>query len=77
MQISANHPGFNFLSAFRNVVTDERPDVASSVQPSRDGAWENRADEHATQMQRETLLLQTAQRAAQRTTAEIDSLPEL
>lgn len=78
MQISSSHSGFNFNSVYKSVVTRQVPPPPSSVPAVSDRPESIGIDEKlAAQNQREGLLLQAAQKAAERTLNRLESLPEL
>ena len=76
MQISSSHSGFNFHSLYKSVVT--RQVTQTPATPAVDSASAASENEETTgQMNRQALLLQAAQKSADRTATHCESLTDL
>ncbi|HEY4249018.1 MAG TPA: hypothetical protein VGM64_19490 [Lacunisphaera sp.] len=76
MQISSSHAGFNYQSVYKSVVTRQlvpAENGLSSADPKASAA----TDEKADQMNRDTLMLKAAQKSADHTACQCESIPDL
>ena len=79
MQISSNHSGYNFSSVYQSVVTRHAQPMHEKS-PSDSVAREATStgdDGKPERLQRETVMLQAANRAAGRAADQLDATPDL
>jgi hypothetical protein len=75
MQISSSHSGFNFSSVYKSVVS--RPSSQAGNPHTSAAGTPSENDSAAEKLNRDALLLKAAQRSADRSAGELESLPEL
>jgi len=75
MQISSSHSGFNFSSVYKSVVSRPSPQTGNPAASTAGSHFENHNE--ADKLNRETLQLKAAQRSADRSAGQLESLADL